>query len=303
MTIRLLCACLPLLGSLVLPLPARGQEPVDGGRLGAQVESFLTGLHAAAAAADADRYLSHFREDAIILGTAPGERFTLAVLRTMVVQDFSKGRGWKTVPFEQHVRVSEDGGTAWFDERLRRETGRGLRATGVLRRGADGWKVVQLNNVFPVPNERVVDLGARLRKAIPMPPLSIPKDSPAASALLGFHRAGAEADLERHLGFLSADAILLGTDASERFTRSGGRAFLEPYFAIGKGIDTHVVVLHLTEGEEGHFAWFDARLDKPSLCELRGSGLLRRDDEGWKIVHYNRAFVIPNNLIEFATGG
>ena len=64
-----------LLALILLPIPALGQEPVDDGKVRAQVETFLTGFHDAAVAADAERYLDCFRKDAIILGTAPGERF------------------------------------------------------------------------------------------------------------------------------------------------------------------------------------------------------------------------------------
>jgi hypothetical protein len=119
------------LALILLPIPAIGQEPVDDVKIRAQVETFIAGFHDAAAAVDTGRYLGCFRKDAIILGTAPGERFGIDAFRSMALQAFSGGRGWKTVPFERNVAVSRDGRTAWFHERLHRESGMELRATGI----------------------------------------------------------------------------------------------------------------------------------------------------------------------------
>jgi len=172
-----------------------------------------------------------------------------------------------------------------------------------MRHDQGGWKIVLLDKVFPVPNERAVELAAKIRAAVPRPERSIPENSSAADAFLDFHRAAAEADLERHLAHVAEDGVLFGTAADERHTREELRELLEPHFASGRGLDTKPVVLNLTESKDGRFAWFDARLDKPSLCELRGSGLLHRQKDSWRVVQYSRAFPVPNDLIEFAVGG
>ena len=286
-----------LLASNLFTIPASGQEPADGGKYHAQVERFLSDFHAAAAAADARRYLGCFREDAVIFGTAPGERYGLAEHGSRITGAFSGGRGLEADLLERNIGVSEDGTTAWFDERVMRRGGLELRDAGVLRRGDAGWKIVLLDKVLPVPNERAFELAEEIRKVVTRPSRSIPEDSAAAAALLDYFLSGAECDLERHLGYLEEYAITFGTAADERYTKTDHREMLAPYFAAGHGMTSELVVLNITESEDGRFAWFDARLDKKRLCELRGSGLLHRGEDGWKIVLHNLAFPVPNEMI------
>ncbi len=205
-----------LLGLILLQGAVSAQEPTEADRLRAEVEALLTDFHAAAAEADGDRYFGCFREDAVILGSAPGERFTVEEFRALVLPVFSGGTGWKTVPYEQNVGISEDGTTAWFDEKLRRENGAEFRTSGVLRRGEAGWKLVQVCAAFPVPNDRALELAAEIREVLPRPRRSIPAGSEVAVALEGLYRAGAEADLEGYLDHLAEDAVMLGTDVHER---------------------------------------------------------------------------------------
>lgn len=275
----------------------------DPERLQAQAEAVLADLHDSAARADATRHLACFAEDAVILGTAPEERFPMDHYRDLVRLSFAAGSGWTSIPFQQDVRVAGDGSIAWFDERLRRADDTELRTSGVLRRAGDRWQIVQLNNVFPVPNERARELAEKIRERVAAPDPSIPGDSPAVDALVAFHRAGREADIDAYIGWLAEDAIVLGTDASERNPPAALHDMLEPWFSAGKGLDTDPVVVHVSESADGRFAWFDGRFHKPSLCELRGSGLLRHGPDGWKIVHYNVAFALPNDLIDFLSSG
>ncbi len=295
-------ACWLLIGTLAVTRSAFPQAAARTDELRTQVEALLTNFHDAAADADGERYFGCLREDAILLGSAPGERFTVEQFRALVQPGFAAGQGWKTVPYEQNVGVSADGTTAWFDERLHRANGAEFRVSGVLRRDAEGWKLVLVNATFPVPNERVAELAKKVRGLLPRPARSIPADSEPAAMLDAFHRAGREADLEGYLGYLAQEAVILGSDVGERFTREQVRRALESWFASGQGLETELVAVNATESEDGRFAWFDARLDKPSLCEMRGSGLLRREADGWKLVHYDFAFVIPNGLIELVTG-
>jgi ketosteroid isomerase-like protein len=109
-----------------------------------------------------------------------------------------------------------------------------------------------------------------------------------------WHRAAAAADGERYFGHMTADSVFLGTDATERWTLPAFREFCAPYFARGQGWtyvrrERHVEV-------EGDLAWFDERLWYVKYGEVRGTGVVRREDGRWRIAHYSMSFPVPNEL-------
>jgi ketosteroid isomerase-like protein len=119
----------------------------------------------------------------------------------------------------------------------------------------------------------------------------------AVSAVLDdWHEASRVPDGERYFGYMSEDSIFMGTDAGERWTLEEYRAFAEPYFSQGKGWSFIPRDRQVTVSSDGTLAWFDEMLDSEHYGEARGSGVLRRDGLDWKIVHYNLAFTVPNDV-------
>ena len=47
---------------------------------------------------------------------------------------------------------------------------------------------------------------------------------------------------------------------------------------------------------DGKLAWFDEKLDNEKYGRVRGTGVLRLTDEGWKLVQYSLSFPIPNDI-------
>jgi hypothetical protein len=133
------------------------------------VSRVLDDFHAAASAADEDRYLGHLAADGMFLGTDASERWTVAEFREFVHPYFSEGRGWTYVALERHVAVSRNGRLAWFDETLRNEKYGTLRGSGVLRRTGSAWKIVQYNMTFLVPNAVAPDVVDLIRGATDSP--------------------------------------------------------------------------------------------------------------------------------------
>ncbi len=115
-----------------------------------------------------------------------------------------------------------------------------------------------------------------------------------AAALNDLHAAASEADGERYFSLFSADSVFLGTDATERWSKSEFQSFAQPYFSQGKGWTYRVRERHITLA--GTIAWFDEVLDNDSYGECRGSGVLQKTDSGWKIEQYNLTIPIPNEL-------
>lgn len=115
-----------------------------------------------------------------------------------------------------------------------------------------------------------------------------------AAVLDDWHAAAAAADEERYFGHLADDAVFLGTDATERWTKPEFRAYSHPHFARGRAWTFHAVQRHVAIDPEGRYAWFDEELATESLGPARGSGVLRLDDGRWRIVHYDLSLTIPN---------
>ncbi len=117
------------------------------------VAAVLDDWHAAAAAADEERYFGHFASDGVFLGTDDSERWTVAAFRVYAHARFAVGQGWTYVPRDRNVGFSTDGRVAWFDEKLDNESYGRVRGTGVLRHTDDGWKLVHYSLSFPIPND------------------------------------------------------------------------------------------------------------------------------------------------------
>ncbi len=45
-------------------------------------------------------------------------------------------------------------------------------------------------------------------------------------------------------------------------------------------------------------AWFDEALDTPNMGPCRGSGVLVRAGDTWRIAQYNLSVPIPNDLVD-----
>lgn len=111
-----------------------------------------------------------------------------------------------------------------------------------------------------------------------------------------FHAAASDADEERYFGHLAESGVFLGTDATERWTKEEFRGYAHPHFAKGVGWTYHSTSRHVTVAADGRTAWFDELLHNAKYGECRGSGILQRYGEGWKIEQYNLTIPMPNEL-------
>jgi uncharacterized protein (TIGR02246 family) len=112
-----------------------------------------------------------------------------------------------------------------------------------------------------------------------------------------WHQAAAAADEGRYFGHFTADAVFLGTDATERWTLEEFRQFAKPHFARKKAWSFKPTRRHVRVAADGNVAWFDEELDTPNLGPSRGSGVLVRDGDLWRIAHYNLTVPIPNKIM------
>ncbi len=111
-----------------------------------------------------------------------------------------------------------------------------------------------------------------------------------------FHQAAAQANFKRYFDLLTDNAIFLGTDASERWTKTEFKLFVQPYFSQGKGWLYQVKQRNITLNSDGNSAFFDELLYNQNYGQCRGSGVLYKTSQGWKIAQYNLSVPLPNLL-------
>jgi ketosteroid isomerase-like protein len=116
----------------------------------AAIDSVLDDFHAAAAEADAARYLGHFADNGVFLGTDDWERWPLENFRAYVAERFANG-GWTYYPRQRNVAVQGD--VAWFDEIVESPRWGRFRGTGVLMHRDGRWRIAHYALSFLVPNE------------------------------------------------------------------------------------------------------------------------------------------------------
>lgn len=123
------------------------------------------------------------------------------------------------------------------------------------------------------------------------------KESRVINTLESFHNAASEADWATYFGLMSDDAIFLGTDVSERWSK---KVFQE-YAGKTKGWTYHLLERNINFTPDGNSAWFDEVLRNDKYGTSRGTGILIRTENGWKISQYHLTFPIPNDLADGIT--
>jgi len=142
------------------------------------------------------------------------------------------------------------------------------------------------NQPDPVKNLKTIDAvdDARIR---------------AISAVLNdFHDAASKADENRYFNHFTPDAVFIGTDAKERWTYSQFRAYAKPYFDAGKGWTYASTSRNIFLSPNADVAWFDEMLENTKYGICRGSGVLIKIDQIWRIAQYHLVIPVPNELVD-----
>ena len=119
-------------------------------------------------------------------------------------------------------------------------------------------------------------------------------------ALDTFHQAAADANAKVYLSLLADDAVFLGTDATERWSKQEFSQFVLPKFRKGSGwlytpVSRHISLIKPQTGVN-HIAYFDELLDNENYGRCRGTGVLIKTKQGWKITQYSLSVPLPNAI-------
>ena len=117
------------------------------------------------------------------------------------------------------------------------------------------------------------------------------------NTLDAWHKAAAEANFDKYFGMMTEDAVFIGTDPTENWNLKDFKAYSKPHFDKGKAWSFKALERHIYFDKSKKMAWFDELLDtQMKIC--RGSGVLVKVDNQWKIRHYVLSMTIPNDNID-----
>jgi hypothetical protein len=112
-----------------------------------------------------------------------------------------------------------------------------------------------------------------------------------------WHEAAAKANADVFFGSMTDNSIYIGTDETERWTKTEFYAFAKKYFDRGKAWDFKPYDRDIHVSKNGEYVWFSELLTTwMGIC--RGSGVLVKTDKGWKIEQYHLSVTVPNDLIK-----
>lgn len=109
-----------------------------------------------------------------------------------------------------------------------------------------------------------------------------------------FNVAAAKADYTRYFSYYTDDATFIGTDATEHWDKANFMVWAKPYFDRKRTWNFRSINRHIYLGKNEDIAWFDELLStQMKIC--RGSGVVVKQNNEWKIQQYVLSMTIPNN--------
>ncbi len=105
----------------------------------------------------------------------------------------------------------------------------------------------------------------------------------------------AAADFKNYFNLYAEESTFIGTDANEIWNKKEFMDYSKPHFDKGKAWTFTSLKRNVTFSADGKYAWFDELLDtQMKIC--RGSGVLEKIGNQWKIRQYVLSMTIPNDV-------
>ena len=112
--------------------------------------------------------------------------------------------------------------------------------------------------------------------------------------LSDWHHTASVANYKAYFGKMDNVSVFIGTDATENWSKQQFEDYSKPHFDKGKAWDFKAVERNVYVNSTGNFVWFDEHL-LTKRGTFRGSGVVERKDNTWKIKHYVLSVPIPND--------
>ncbi|MFA5296885.1 MAG: nuclear transport factor 2 family protein [Lutibacter sp.] len=116
------------------------------------------------------------------------------------------------------------------------------------------------------------------------------------AVLDNWHKNASESKYDLYFDAMAANSVFIATDAKENWNKKDFEVFSKPFFDRGKAWDFKPIKRNVYVSANGNTAWFDELLDTwMGVC--RGSGVLSKTDDTWKIEQYVLSVTVPNTHI------
>ena len=112
-----------------------------------------------------------------------------------------------------------------------------------------------------------------------------------------YHNAAANGEWQSYFDLMSEDGVFIGTDARERWTKPE----FQQYSSGSNGWVYMPLERNISITPDGSSAWFDEALLSQAFGSSRGTGVLIRTAQGWKISQYHLTLPIPNGMVRDIT--
>ncbi len=118
-----------------------------------------------------------------------------------------------------------------------------------------------------------------------------------AALLDSFNAAAANAEYDRYFNLYTADAVFIGTDATEHWDKKAFMAWAKPFFDKKTTWNFKALQRNIYFGKATDIAWFDELLStQMKLC--RGSGVVVKQGNEWKVQQYVLSTTVPNSVLD-----
>ena len=115
--------------------------------------------------------------------------------------------------------------------------------------------------------------------------------------LVNWHKAASDANFKEYFRVLDSTTVYIGTAAEEIWTKEQFANFSKPYFDKGKAWSFTTLERNIYMSESANIVWFNELIDT-WMGTCRGSGVLEKKEDSWKIKQYVLSVAIPNDDIQ-----
>lgn len=112
-----------------------------------------------------------------------------------------------------------------------------------------------------------------------------------------WHDAASRADEKLFFETMTHDGIYIGTDEGERWTRDEMKEWSKNIFERESAWSFSTINRNVSIDPKETIGWFDELLDT-WMGTCRGSGVVVKTPDGWKIKYYHLSIAVPNEKVD-----